>query len=111
MKFVKDMLVEANSGFGGTLVREGSLDYALAMQKHKRYGDYRKLAFIWRAILVDHPFSDGNKRTALWAALKFAGATGRKADSDTLTKSIVKISAGNVTSIDKIERMLRNGIR
>jgi len=30
------------------------------------------LAYLLRAILVDHPFSDGNKRTAMFLTFAFA---------------------------------------
>ncbi len=111
MEFTKEELTEANKKFGGNISRDGSLEYALSTQKHKKYGDYKKLAYIWRAILVDHPFTDGNKRTALWAALKFAETHDKKSDTDKLNKLIIKIAKNNIHSIAKIERSLRNAIK
>lgn len=111
MNFTKKQLIEKNKEFGGNISRDGSLDYALSAQKHKKYGDYKKLAHIWRAILVDHPFADGNKRTALWAAIQFAEKKKKKVDTDKLNKLIVKIAKKNIHSITKIERSLRNAIR
>lgn len=111
MEFAKEELTEVNRKFGGNISRDGSLDYALSAQKHKKYGDYKKLAYIWRAILIDRPFTDGNKRTALWAALKFAEIHGKKANTDKLNKLIIKIAKNNIHSIAKIERSLRNAIK
>lgn len=111
MEFIKEDLIEVNKEFGGNISRDGSLDYALSAQKHKKYGDYKKLAYLWRAILIDHPFSDGNKRTALWAAIKFAEEKNKKADTEKLNKLIIKIAKENIHSIAKIERSLRNAIR
>ena len=111
MELTKKELIEVNKKFGGNVSRDGSLDYALSAQKHKKYGDYKKLAYIWRAILVDHPFTDGNKRTALWAAIRLAEEKGKKANTDKLNKLVIKIAKENIHSIAKIERSLRNAIR
>jgi len=111
MEFTKKELIELNKKFGGNLSRDGSLDYALSAQKHKKYGDYKKLAYIWRAILVDHPFTDGNKRTALGAAIEFARKKKKNIDTDKLNKLIIKIAKKNIHSIAKIERSLRNAIK
>ena len=110
MEFVKKELEEINKKFSGSILRGGSLEHALSIQKHKKYGKYKKMAYIWRAILVDHPFTGGNKRTALWAALKFTEGMGKKPDTNKLNRLIIKISTRNITSIAKIERMLRNAI-
>ena len=110
MKFAKDELEAANREFGGHIARDSSLEFALSMQEHRKYGDYRKLAYIWRAILIDHPFTDGNKRTALWAALKFAEGSGKKPDTSKLNRAIIKIASRNITSIAKIERMIRHAL-
>ncbi len=111
MKIVKRELVEINKRFNGIISRDGSLDYALSMQENKKYGKYKKLAYIWRAILIDHPFTDGNKRTALWAALKFAEDNNKKPDTKKLNKAIIKIVIKNISKINKVERMLRNAVR
>ena len=111
MKFVMKRLIAINKKFHGNLSRDGSLEYSLSMQKHKKYGNYKKLAFIWRAILIDHPFTDGNKRTALWTALKFAEDNNKTPDTNKLNKAIINIAKNSIHDINKIERMLRNGIR
>lgn len=72
MKISKIDLLRINRGFGGNLRSDSSLDYAIDMQKNKRIGPYKKLSYLFRAVLVDHPFSDGNKRTAAFIAMAFA---------------------------------------
>ncbi|MBL7100660.1 MAG: Fic family protein [Nanoarchaeota archaeon] len=109
--FRKKEIIKVNKKFGGHISRDSSLDYALSMQKHKKYGSYKKLAHIWRAILIDHPFTDGNKRTALWIAIKFAEGNKKKLHIQKLNKLIIKIAKKNIHSIAKIERSLRNAIR
>jgi len=46
----------------------------------------------------DHPFVDGNKRTALMTALIFPGLNGRSLDAedDELTELVVGVASGRV---------------
>ncbi len=71
MDISKEDLLRINKGFGGILRNDSSLDFAIDIQKNKKFGIYKKLAYLWRAILVDHSFSDGNKRMAAFIALAF----------------------------------------
>lgn len=67
-------VVDATSGSMG-LRDIGRLESAIAMQTQNVFGEelypsvVDKSAAIMRAIIADHPFVDGNKRTALLAAL------------------------------------------
>ena len=61
MKIGKKDLLRINNGFGGNLRSSSSLDYAFEKAENKKLGPYRKLAYLFRAILVDHPFSDGTR--------------------------------------------------
>ena len=72
MNISKKDLLRINHGFGGNLRSDSSLDFAFERLEDKKLGDYKKLAYLMRAILVDHPFSDGNKRTAMFLAFAFA---------------------------------------
>ena len=111
MKISKEELVRINKGFGGSLRSDSSLDYALEMQDNNKLGDYKKLAYLWRAILVDHPFSDGNKRTAAYASLKFADEFKKQVDRELLIHHITSIAKQNITNIRHIEWRLKNAIR
>ena len=62
MKISKEDLIRINHGFGGNIRSVSSLDFAFEMLENNKIGDYKKLAYLFRAILVDHPFSDGNGR-------------------------------------------------
>src|SRR3990167_5992368 len=84
MKIVKENLLRVNKGFGGNLRSGSSLDYAIEKQEDKKIGPYKKLAYLLRAVLVDHPFSDGNKRTAAYVALNFATDFGKQVERDLL---------------------------
>lgn len=107
MEINKDEILKINKKLGGNLSRTGSLDYALDIIKHEKRNPYKKVAYLVRAIIVDHPFIDGNKRTALEVIIKELYKENIVCDIKKLTKTIVKIAKNNINSIIKIERMLR----
>jgi len=110
MKIDKEDLLRINAGFGGSLRNDASIDFAIEKQRDARLGDYKKLAYLWRAILVDHPFSDGNKRTAVFLAFNFAEECNKQANRDLLVHHALSIAKGNIADINIIERRLRNAI-
>jgi prophage maintenance system killer protein len=111
MKISKKDLLRVNHGFGGNLRSGSSLDYAFNRFESKRFGFFKKLAYLWRAILVDHPFSDGNKRTAVFVAYALAGKQKKRVNGELLSHHAVSIANQNVQDIRKIERRLKNAIR
>lgn len=111
MKIDKKDLLRINEGFSGALRNDASLDFALHQQENKKLGKYKRLAYLWRAILVDHPFTDGNKRTAAFIALAFADQYKKQVDNDLLIHHIIAIAKENITDIRIIERRLKNAIR
>jgi prophage maintenance system killer protein len=111
MKISKEELLRINHGFGGGLRSDSSVDFAIDMQQNKKLGPYKKLAYLWRAILVDHPFTDGNKRTATYVALVFADENKKQVDRDLLLHHIVSIAKNNVIDMRQIEWRLKNAIR
>ncbi|MBU2612520.1 MAG: Fic family protein [Nanoarchaeota archaeon] len=110
MKIDKDDLIRINRGFGGNLRNDASIDFSLEHQNNPKLGGYKKLAYLIRAILVDHPFSDGNKRTATYLAFAFANEEGKKVDNSLLAHHILSIASKNVTQIRAIEERLKNAI-
>ena len=111
MKIVKEELLRINKGFGGNLRSDSSLDYAIDMQKNNKLGDYKKLAYLLRAIIVDNVFSDANKRTAMYLTLKFAEESKKQVDRDLLVYQITSIAKNNENNIRNIERIIKNAIR
>lgn len=107
MEINKDRIIRINKELGGNLSRNGSLDYALDMARHEKRNPYKRVAYLVRAIIVDHPFVDGNKRTALEIVIRELYEENIVCDIKKLTKTIVKIAKNNVASIIKIERMMR----
>lgn len=111
MNISKKDLLRINHGFGGDLRSGSSLDFAFDKFKEKRIGMYKKLSYLWRAILVDHPFSDGNKRTAAFVAMTFADKFKKQVDRDLLLHHIVSIAKKNIQNIRNIEWRLKNAIK
>ena len=111
MDICKEDIIRVNKGFRGDISNESSLDFALKHQDNKKLGDYKKLAYLFRAILVDYPFSDGNKRTAMFIALSFAEENNKIVDRDLLLHHILSIASKNLTQIRAIEERLKNAIK
>lgn len=111
MKISKEDLIRVNKGFGGGLRNDSSLDFAIEKQENKKLGEYKKLAYLLRAILADHPFTDGNKRTSMFIAFVFANEHNKDADKDLLAHQIQSIAEKNITDIRAIEERLKNAIK
>jgi|SRR3989344_146523 len=111
MEISKEDLLRINKGFGGNLRSSGSLDFAIDKQEGRKLGEYKKLAYLFRAILVDHPFVDGNKRTASFLAFQFADENRKQIDKELLVHHITSIAKQNITNIRNIEWRLKNCIR
>jgi prophage maintenance system killer protein len=111
MEISKEDLLRINHGFGGNLRSGLSIDFAIDVQKNPKLGAYKKLAYLWRAILVDHPFSDGNKRTATFFALKFAEENNKKVYRELVVHHTLSIAKKNITNIRQIEWRLKTCIR
>ncbi len=111
MKISKEDLLRINKGFGGNLRDDSGINFAVEMQKNNKLGEYKKLAYLWRAILVDHPFSDGNKRTATYFALKFAEENNKQVNRELLIHYVLSIAKQNIIDIRNISERIKNAIR
>lgn len=111
MKISKKEIVKVNAGFGGRLRNDSSLDFAIGKQQESKIGEYKKLAYLWRAILIDRPFSNANKKTAMYVALAFVSEFNKTVDKDLLIHQIISIAKQNITSIRNIEWRIKNAIR
>ena len=111
MNISKKDLLRINHGFGGNLRNDSSLDFAFNKIEDSKIGEYKQLAHLLRAILVDHPFSDGNKRTATFLALAFTEEKNKSVDTDLLQHHILSIAKNNIQEIRNIEWRLKNAIK
>ncbi|MBU1136368.1 MAG: Fic family protein [Nanoarchaeota archaeon] len=111
MEISKEDLLRINKGFGGSLRSDASLDFAIRMQENEKLGEYKKLAYLMRAILVDHPFIDANKRTAMFLIFGFAEKNKKQVNRELLIHHLVSIAKKNEINIKNIEWRLKNAIR
>lgn len=97
-----------NRKYGGSLRNDAQIETALYIGKGKNV--FRKIAYLWKAILVGHPFSDGNKRTALMVALTIMEKCHLKPDEkekENMIIEITKIAKENIENVNRIERLVR----
>ena len=106
----KKALIELNKEFDiGKTINESSLDFALSNANTTK--DWiKQLAYITRAIVIDHAFFGGNKRTA--AALIMAVLEERKVKYDPfkVDSLIINMINKNTTNINRIRRMIKDVI-
>jgi prophage maintenance system killer protein len=104
----KEEIKAINEQYGGDLRSDAEIETALEMGKGKTV--YKKIAYMWRAILVGHPFTDGNKSTSLVVALTMlerCGITVAHEARENMVADIRSIAAENIGEISTIERMIR----
>ncbi len=104
----KDHIRAINDRYGGSLRSDAEIETALMMGKGK--STFKKIAHLWKAILVGHPFTDGNKRTALIVALTILEKCEIEPDDvakERIVSEITKIAKENIIDVNKIERLVR----
>ncbi len=107
----KEGLIEINKEFDkGIIVNAPSLDFALSSLKNSK--DWvKQLACLIRAILVDHVFQEGNKRTVTALIIYFFESYKQGYDLYKIDKIVAKVAKNNIESIEQIRRELKDAIR
>ena len=94
----KDIIAINQEHENGKVVNASSL--AFAYQYARRSKNWTKgLAYLVRAILIDHVFEDGNKRTAAALIIGEAYHQGFDFDKDKVLRLIITILRKNITSV------------
>ena len=107
----KQDVIEINKQFDkGTMVNEASLDFAFSNLQHTKNWA-KQLAYLIRAILIDHAFEEGNKRTA--AALIMTILECQKIDYNPkkVDETVLTILKKNIADINKIGRLIKDVIQ
>jgi len=92
---------------GSKIKNPGSLEFAA--DHAARTNDWmKKLAYLLRAIVVDHAFEDGNKRTAAYIVTAFFDENKVPYDDEKVKKLIVKLASKNITDINRIRRLIQD---
>ncbi|MBW3014883.1 Fic family protein [Candidatus Woesearchaeota archaeon] len=113
MKFplTKKDIIAMNQVFDqGILINEESLDFAISYARMTENW-VKALAFLVRAINVDHVFEEGNKRTAALLIETYVEFEGHKVYKDKLALLIARMAAKRVTSIRRLEEMIKDVIK
>lgn len=113
MKFMlnKKNIIALNEQFeDGSLHNEASLDFVLSYAK-KTENWTKALAFLLRAILLDHVFVEGNKRTAALLLKTYAEYEGYMVYDNKIVKMIKEIILKNISDVSKIEEMVKDAIK
>lgn len=105
-----DELVRVNKKFSsGRVINKSSLEFAeSALKRTKNWQE--QAAHIIRAIVADHAFEDGNKRTAAAYLTGLFEVYKIPYDPFKVDKIVLALAKGT-KSIDKIRRMVKNAIR
>lgn len=111
MNISKQDLLRINHGFRGNLRSDSSLDFAFRKIEDSKIGIYKQLAYLLRAILVDNPFSDGNKRTAMFVVFALAKENKKKVNRDLLIYQLTSIAKNNIQEIRNIEWRIKSAIK
>ena len=107
----KEDVININKVFHkGNIVNNGSLEFAFSHTKDSK--DWiKQLAYLVRAILIDHVFEDGNKRTASNLIMTVLENQKLAYDPNRINQIIIKILKDNISSVEKIRRMIKNAER
>lgn len=96
---------------GGAGVRDmGQLEAALFRPQTGYYPDIiAEAAALWESLSQNHPFIDGNKRTAFAVAFTFlaVNGVGITADEQRLIKFLLPLYERSALSFEKLEAFLR----
>lgn len=107
----KGEILDINREYKGSVMYDAEIETALSRGKGKSV--YTKLALLWRAMLVGHPFSDGNKRTALTVTALLLERRGLKVSDEIMvrvTNSLEKVAEENMNDVKRIERLVRYAV-
>ncbi len=106
----KDIIVLNQQFEDGSLHNEASLDFAISYAR--RTANWPKaLAYLTRAILIDHVFKEGNKRTAALLIKSYAEYESCKTYDDKIVKLVKEVLLKNTISLVKIEDMIKDAIK
>src|SRR3990172_1994576 len=105
----KDLIIANKRFHTGRIANESSLNYAISTAR--RTNDWLKaVALLVRAILIDHAFEDGNKRTAAAVIMAYLEMNNLYYNPDRVGKVVIKILKKNITDTRKITRLIQNAI-
>src|SRR3989344_8244573 len=110
MNLTKKDIISINKNFAlGHFENESSLNFALEHSKYE-IAWTKQLAYLIRAILIDHVFVDGNKRTAYGLLLTFTYINEWEIEEKKAVNLIRSFVLKSEKSIINIQRRIENAI-
>lgn len=106
----KDIIALNQEFEDGGIHNESSLDFALDYAR-KTENWTKALSLLVRAILLDHVFEEGNKRTTALLIKTYCEYEGHKTYDEKIIKLIKKIILKNISSIKSIEELIKDAIK
>jgi hypothetical protein len=106
----KDIISLNEEYANGHLINPGSLHYAHAIATKTRNWT-RSCAHLARALLIDHAFENGNKRTALAIVIIEAYNNGHDINSRKLGQAFLRITKKNNPTINTIDEAIHDAIQ
>lgn len=104
-------IININKKFDkGDIINKSSVEFAMSYFKDSK--DWiKQLAYITRALIIDHTFKEGNKRTA--SALIMSVLENQKLayDPRKVDSIIIEVIKKNITNINKIRSLIKDAIR
>ena len=102
---IHELIVEASAETTAGVASPGDIEYAVEHVQEGQFGQgpeslHEKAFQLLRLIAANHPFVDGNKRTALMSTRIFYALNGLRFDYDREIKEILKALATDEGSVD-----------
>lgn len=101
----KDIIEINRDHHTGKLSNEGSLDFAVS-RVYRSKNWLKTVAILTRAILIDHVFEDGNKRTAAGVIAGIMEMNNVDYDVEKIAQIVIRITKENITNVNQIERVI-----
>jgi len=103
---IHELIVESNAHTTAGISSPGDIEYTVEHIQEGHFGQvpeslHEKAFQLLRLIAANHPFVDGNKRTALMSTRIFYALNGRRFDYDREIKEILKALATDESSVDE----------
>ena len=103
---IHELIVESNADTAAGISSAGDIEYTVEYIQEGHFGHvpeslHEKAFQLLRLIAANHPFVDGNKRTALMSTRIFYALNGRRFDYDREIKNILKALATDEGSVDE----------